>query len=316
MKYTLLTAAALATVAIAAPAPEKALSLGDLGLGGGGVGNKATVDGELLNLKIDLRPILEIIFGNGKNFEVPTHSKTKAKRSHAQGAQLIKTVKDLLGKIQGHSTDVDNILLRIRSGGLSRSDGTRQCLDLIQVISSLLDGTLGSLTGFPSIGNNDYDQEELLGLLGGLTKTLSNTVSNVARTLGVGGGQVGSGSLTPVTTGLSKLLECVLGIDPSLGTGLQGILNSILGGVGTGTGTGNGVGLLGGVLGDVLSPVKGLLRSLNLNVGINVGGQGSVGGETDSDSDDSSDDEDGGEDGEGSGSSGSGNESPVYNVPT
>lgn len=105
MKYTLLTAAALATVAIAAPAPEKALSLGNLGLGGG-VDNKATVDGDLLNLKIDLRPILELLLGNGNPVGATSHSKAKAKRSHDQGAQLIKTFKNLLGKIQGHSSDV------------------------------------------------------------------------------------------------------------------------------------------------------------------------------------------------------------------
>ncbi|KAI8677506.1 hypothetical protein LRP88_12412 [Fusarium phalaenopsidis] len=329
MKYTLLTVAALATVAIAAPTPEKALSLGDLGLGGGD--NKATVNGDTLTLVLNLQPLLDALLGSGKNVEVPTNSKAKAKRGHDQGAQLVKTLQGLLGDIQGHTNTIDNILLRIRTGGINRADGTKQCLDLLPTITGLLDGVVNSLTGFPSLGGGDYD-DEVLDILDPLVSGLSKTVSNVARTLGVGGGQVGSGSLTPVTSSLSNLLECLLDIDPSLGTGLQGILNSVLGGIGTGTGTGTGTdtgtgtgtgagtgtGLLGGLLGDVLTPVRGLLRSLNLNVGVKVGGKGSIGAD---DSDDSSDEEEEEEESSGgSGSSGSGNGSgngsPVYNVPT
>lgn len=104
MKYTLLTAAALATVAIAAPAPEKALSLGDLGLGGGD--NKATVNGDTLTLVLNLQPLLDALLGNANNVEVPTNRKAKAKRGHGQGAQLVNTVKDLVSKIQGHASDV------------------------------------------------------------------------------------------------------------------------------------------------------------------------------------------------------------------
>ncbi|KAH7273110.1 hypothetical protein MRS44_003606 [Fusarium solani] len=321
MKYTLLTAAALATVAIAAPAPEKALSLRDLSLSGDD--NKATVNGNTLTLVLNLQPIVEALLGNANSVEVPTNSKAKAKRGHDQGAQLVNTVKDLVSKIQGHANDVDNTLLRIRTGGLSRGQGRAQCLDLLGSISSLLHDALGSLNGLSITDPGDYDQDELLGLLGGLTNTVSSTVNNVVRALGLGGGQVGSGTLAPLFQGLSDLLECVLGTDPSLGTGIQGILNSLLGGVGTGTGagTGTGVGLLGGLLNGALTPVENLLRGLKLNVGINLGGKGSIGGD---DSDDSSDDDDdddensggNGSSGSGSGSSGSGNGSPVYNVPT
>ncbi|UPK89573.1 hypothetical protein LCI18_000508 [Fusarium solani-melongenae] len=314
MKYTLLTAAALATVAIAAPAPEKALSLGDLGLGGGD--NKATVNGDTLTLVLNLQPLLDALLGNAKNVEVPTNSKAKVKRGHNQGALLVNTVKDLVSKIQGHTSDVDSTLLRIKTGGLSRGQGRAQCLDLLGSISSLLHDALVSLNGLSITDPGDYDQDELLGLLGGLTNTLSGTVNNAVRGLGLRGGQAGSSTLTPLFQSLSDLLECVVGIDPSLGTGLQGILNSLLGGdgtgAGTGTGTGTGVGLLGGLFDGALAPVGNLLRNLRLNVGIKVGGKGSIGGD---DSDDSSDDDDD-ENSGGNGSSGSGSGSPVYNVPT
>lgn len=104
MKYTLLTAAALATVAIAAPAPDKAISLGDLGLGGGD-DNKATVSGNTLTLSFDIHPLLALL-ENTYSGQVTTKSKVKAKRGHHQGAQLVSTVKDLVSKVQTHIDDV------------------------------------------------------------------------------------------------------------------------------------------------------------------------------------------------------------------
>lgn len=99
MKYTLLTAAALATVALAAPAPEGAVSVQP-------VNTKAFTKGDTLTLELSLQPLLEALFGGLNNIEVPTKNKVKVKRGHGQGAQLVSTVKDLVSKIQGHVDDV------------------------------------------------------------------------------------------------------------------------------------------------------------------------------------------------------------------
>ncbi|RSM13528.1 hypothetical protein CDV31_005826 [Fusarium ambrosium] len=309
MKYTLLTAAALATVAIAAPAPEKAVSLGNLALGDGS-DNKVTIEGNFLVVTLSLEHLTDVLGLHKKTIEVPTQRKAKAKRGHHQGgAQLLNILNVLSGDVLGNTDAIGNILVRIGTGDITRVDGTRQCLDLLRVITGLLNGAVRSLTSGSGIGGGGYEEQEVIGILDPLVSGVSRTVNNVVRTLGVGRGRVGSDALTPVTSSLSSLLRCLLDIDSSLGPSLKGILESVLGGVGTGTDTGTGTGLLGGLLsgllGEVLDPVKGVLHDLNLGVKLKIGGkkgEESTGGD--------------GSSGSGSGSSGSGNESPVYNVPT
>ncbi|KAM5351032.1 hypothetical protein ACJ41O_003755 [Fusarium nematophilum] len=258
MKFTLITAAALVTSALAAPAADRALAVRDV--------DDSSVKATTRSIDLD-----DVINGRLKGHKV---RRSKSRRAVTSADSLISVLGGAVNSAKGSCDDIDSTLLKVRLGTLSKAQGTDDCAKLVGGLRSTLDGVVSTLRGTLNLDLDDPEREEVQGLLDTLVTEVLGTSKDAVDTLGLRLNL--KTNLNSLTTSLSKLLNCLLGIDSDLGPGLRETLSSLLsvqgGGSGSGSGSGSGGGLfgsggLGSLLGGILSPLSGLCAKLKIPVG-------------------------------------------------